>query len=474
MHSKNLLVVLISTVLSFGVTAQSSVKFETINTEWLTGDQPKLLTMMANTPTAREGLIGTGRDATTILGGWHAQAVGQYSDFIYVAFSDGKLLEPKVLAEKKDQSDTYAKLWVYNTKTKEGQLVDLEKGYPHPCSIQVTGKYLTIAIEAAYGTNQEIGIERIQRSMIQIYDLEKDPYCSVEVSRIVQDNMNCGGAGIAFNPQTKTWFMLADQDYKEYKDAKVALYKTKSEDINSWIKEPIAYYQRFGSGAGMNLITASDNSIWGLYYDTNDSELPSFSQWMMSGDEVKLFKLVEPNGTPVAQRQIYSQIVTLESPKLKTAGELLADRPGMRFGAGIRMEGGQLELITCQRNMSDVFNINRSVLKVGERTQVVFTNLSRSRGEMICSSLSNTSQSEKVQKLQTESWNGVFQPPVKADLNYMAISKKSFGSLSVPKMSDAFEGQSSAPLVLFYLEGNDPVGGKMVEFKTRKNTDKKL
>lgn len=442
-----------------------------VGIDWLTGTQPKLLSAMANAAGTKEELNGSSLSVGTLLGGWHAQAVGQYGDYIYVAFSDGKLVEKETVMTKKDQANAVSKLWIYNTKTKQGQMKELEKGYPHPCSIQVTGKYLAIVVEAAYGTNQSVGIERLEQSMVQVFDLEKDPNCSVEAARIVQDGMNSGGAGLTYSPAAKCWYMLVDQDDE---NKRVVIYKTANENINSWIKEPIAKYRRYGSGAGLNLITASDNSIWGLYYDTNDDDLPSFSQWMMSADEVKLFKLIEPNGTPVQERVIYSQIVNIESPKLKSAGELLANRPGMRFGAGFRNEGGKFELITCQRNMNDVFNISRTPLEMKSNTQVMFTNLSRARGEINCSSTSNPSQNTKIQNVQTESWNGVFQSPIKGDVNFMAISAKSFGKLSVPKWTDALEQTSSAPLVFFYLEGDSNISGKMVEFTAKPNTDKKL
>ncbi|GAB4232229.1 MAG: hypothetical protein Tsb0034_04870 [Ekhidna sp.] len=468
MNYRNALI--ISLTFLFNITiAQEPAK---VDIDLLKGDQPKLLSMMASTSGAYEQLNGSSLNVGTLLGGWHAQAVGQYKEYVYVAFSDGKLLDAKTIQTKKDQSTGFSKMWIYNTKTQQGKLVNLESGYPHPCSIQVTGRYLAVVVEAAYGTNQEIGIERQEKSVVLIYDLEKDPNCGVEAGRIVQDGMNSGGAGLAYSPQAKCWYMLVDQDVKSNKG--VVIYKTKDSNINSWQKEPIAKYRRFGSGAGLNLVTASDNSIWGLYYDAAHDGLPTFSQWEVSADEVKLFKLIEPNGTPVAERVVYSQIVNISSPKLKTAGELLADRPGMRFGAGLRIEGGNMELLMCQRNMDKVFNISRTPIKPGNRTQVFFTNLSQSRGELGVVSTSNSSQTAKVQRMQTESWNGVFQSPVKCDLNYMPLSLKSFGSLSKPKWSDALDATSSAPLVLFYLEGSGSITGKKIEFSAQKITDKKI
>ena len=93
---------------------------------------------MANSPVSREELNGTSLSLGTLLGGWHAQAIGQYGDYVYVAFSDGKLLDAKTITTKKDQAEVFAKLWIYNIKTKESQLKELVKGYAHPCSIQVT------------------------------------------------------------------------------------------------------------------------------------------------------------------------------------------------------------------------------------------------------------------------------------------------------------------------------------------------
>lgn len=452
-----------------------------IKIEWLTGTQPKLLSAMANTKAGRETLIGdSGLNLKTIIGGWHAQAVGQYKDFIYVGFSDGKLWSDKIPMKEKNPSNYAGKLWVYNTKTKESKLVDLEKGYPHPCSIQVTGKYLTIAIEAEYGLSQAaLGTERVKRSMALIFDLEKDPNCSVEVGRVVQPTMNSGGAGLTYSPAKKCWYMLMDQDYEK---GKVALYKTSNQQLNTWGKTPIAYYPRFGSGAGLNLITATDNTIWGMWYDSSHENLPNYRKAEMAGDEVTLFKLIEKDGIPVAKREIYSQMVNIESPRIESAGELLAARPGMRFGASFRNEGGKIEVLTCQRNMDDEFNINRTIISEGSRTQVMFVNLSASQGEIYCSSLKDNSQNYKIKKLPSEWWNESLTSPVKGDVNYLPATTSSakslfsggFSKASVPKWTDGVNLETKAPLVLFYLEGEDAVTGKAIEFKANKKADSKL
>ncbi len=464
MKTRNLFVGILS-LLSTSVLAQGA---EPIDIKWLTGDQPRLLSSMASSPVSQEILNGTSLSVGTILGGWHAQAVGQYGDYIYVAFSDGKLLDAKTLATKKEQANSFGRLWIYNTKTKEGKLKDLVKGYAHPCSIQVTGKYLTITIEAAYGTNQEVGIEREERSMFIIYDLAQDPNCSVEVARVTQDNVNSGGGGLAYSPQAKCWYLFADQDHGDRNERGVVLYKTTNSNINSWQKEPIAKYPRFGTGAGVQLITASDNSIWGLYYDTYGGDLPHFSGMELGADEVRLFKLIEPNGTLVQQREVFSQVVGIGEPSLKTAGELLANRPGMRFGAGIRNEGGKLELLTCQRNMVNEFKINRTPLQGGDQSQVMFVNFAKARGEIKVSSVSNPSQNASAQKMINESWKGFLPSPVRADVNSMTLSKKRF---SLPKWQDAIEQESKAPLVLFYLEGSGT--GKALEFTAQKKMDER-
>ncbi len=442
-----------------------------VDMQWLTGDQPKLLTSMANSPVSQETLNGTSLSVGTLLGGWHAQGVGQYGDYVYVAFSDGKLLDAKTIATQKEQSQVYGKLWIYNTKTNQGELKDLVKGYAHPCSIQVSGKYLTVTIEAAYGTNQEIGIEREEKSMFLIYDLEQDPNCSVEVARITQDDVNSAGAGLAFSPQKKCWYLFADQDYKDPNKRGVVIYKTANENIDSWQKEPIAKYPRLGTGAGVSLITASDNSIWGLFYDKSKAPLPHFSGMELGADEVKLFKLIEPNGTLVQSRDVYSQVVAISNPSVKTAGELLANEPGMRFGATIRNEGGNLELLTCQRNMTSNFKINRTRLELGDRSQIKFVNFAKARGEIKISSVSSPSQSTKAQKMINQGWNGFLPSPIKADVNYMTL-KKSFRSL--PKWQDAVDKQTSAPLVLFYLEGGGDVKGSVQEFVASKHTDERI
>jgi hypothetical protein len=470
MKTRIILLVGILSMARLAAFAQTASPTKIIDAEWLKGDRPKLLSAMANSPVVHEELSGSSLSLGTLLGGWHAQAVGQYGDFIYVAFSDGKLLDPKAAATKQDQLDAFGKLWIYNSKTKEGQLKELPKGYAHPCSIQITGKYMTIAIEAAYGTNQMAGIERNERSMIQIYDLEKDPKCSVEVSRIVQDNMNCGGAGLAYSPTMKCWYLFADQDFS---NGRSAIYRTENANLDSWRKEPIGYYPRFGAGTGTSLITASDNSIWGLFCDTSDDNLPSFSNLMLGGNMVKLFKVIEADGTLVQQREVISQIVSIGAPLLKSAGELLANRPGMRFGAGIRLEGDKMELLMCQRNMNSAFKVDRTQLAAGDRTQVMFVNFAKARGEINVSSQSNASQTNKIQNAQTESWNGVFQSPVKADIKYMPISLKAIGGLNAPKWTDALVANSSAPLVLYYIEGEGAVKAQMLEFYASKQTDSK-
>lgn len=448
-------------------------KIEKIPLEWLSGDQPKLLSFMANSASSRENLNGDSRNLTAIAGGWHAQAVGQYKEYVYVAFSDGNLGKGKVAVGSKEPT---GKLWIYNTRTKQSQLKELEKGYPHPCGIQVTGKYLTITTEAEYGVSQAaLGTKRAEQSLVQIFDLEKDPNCSVEVGRITQNNTNSGGAGLTYSPQMKCWYMLVDQDNA---NGKVVVYKTANENINSWQKEPIAQYRRFGSGAGLNLITASDNSIWGLYYESAEFENHSFANYDIAEDVVRLFKVINPDGSPVQKRDVYAQTVSIGSPRVKGAGELLANRPGMRFGAGLRYENGKLELLTCQRNMDNEFKIDRTKIEDGARSQVVFMNLAKAKGEFTGSSISNKTQSFKVQKIQSETWSGVLQPPVKGDLKYFSeksISSGGLGSLkNMTQMTDAFAGQSGAPLVLFYLEGMSEIKGQMLEFNAKKSSDKKM
>lgn len=465
---KRLFLIILSPFLGSLLFSQAPV-ISKVDMELLSGDSPALLTAMASSPSSREALNGTSINIGTIIGGWHAQAVGQYKNYVYVAFSTGDRTGRKVPGTK-DKSYP-AKLWIYNTKTGKGKIQELIKGYEHPCSIQITGKYLTIAIEAEYGLSQAaLGTEREARSMALIFDLEQDPECSVEVGRVVQDGVNSGGAGLTYNPQTKCWYMLVDQDSG---DGKVVVYKTKDQNINSWIKEPIAKYRRFGSGAGLNLITASDNSIWGLYYDVSD-DLPGLSKWEISGDEVFLFKVIDPDGTPVPQRAVYSQIVNIGAPRIKQAGELLADRPGMRFGASLRHENGQLEILTCQRNMDDKFYISRTPIVSKEQTKVMFVNFARTKGEIKCSSLSDKSQNFSNQSLQTESWSRVLSSPIKCDLNYLPISANSLKSLSVPKWTDLSEYETKAPLALLYMEGTDEVTGQIREFYPKKRTDKVL
>ncbi|SNT37828.1 hypothetical protein SAMN05421640_3637 [Ekhidna lutea] len=452
----------------------AQVKISKVPIEWLAGEQPKLLSAMANSPSSREQLAGNSRSLTSLAGGWHAQAISQYKDYVYVAFSDGTKGKGDLAVGEKNPA---GKLWIYNIKTKESKIIDLEKGYAHPCSIQITGNYLAITTEAEYGVSQGLGVERERRSLIQIFDLSKDPNCSVEVGRISQDDTNSGGGGLTYSPVNKCWYMLVDM----LNHKKVALYKTTDEKLDSWQKEPVAYYKRYGTGAGLNLITASDNSIWGLYYGNSELHGKNLENFDIASDHVRLFKIMNPDGKTVAQRDVYKQIVNVSSPRVKGAGELLADRPGMRFGASLRYEGSNLELLVCQRNMNEIFNIDRVPLKEGNRSQVMFANLAKAKGEIYASSVSNASQSFHLKKNQSESESVILQSPIKGDVNYFSeksVSSSGFGGLKSLKKAvewtDALEAQSNAPLVFFYLEGLTDINAQMIEFKAEKETDTKL
>ena len=456
MKRKNLVSTLFTILgLSLCIDGFSQIEIQKVPLNLLTGEQPKLLSAIANSPSARESLEGNSLSLTAIAGGWHAQAISQYKDYVYVAFSDGTKGKGDLAVGDKDPA---GKLWIYNTKTKQSQVKDLEKGYAHPCSIQITGNYLTITTEAEYGISQAgLGTKRDARSLIQIFDLAKDPNCSIEVGRIAQDNTNSGGAGLTYSPINKCWYMLVDQDNQ---DNKVVIYKTADDRMDSWQKEPIARYRRFGSGAGLNLITASDNSIWGLFFDNDELHAPGLSNYDIVNDHVRLFKLLDENGKLVEKRDVYKQTVNISSPRVKGAGELLADRPSMRFGASLRNENGNLEVIICQRNMNKAFNIDRIPLKTGDRTQVMFANLAKAKGEINCSSVSNPSQTFNLKKNQSESESVILQSPVKGDMNYFSeknVTSSGFSGLSsikkVAEWTDALEAQSNAPLVFFYLSG---------------------
>lgn len=456
-------------VLFIFLTIDGISQASTIDAKLLQGDQPELLIAMASSQATLEELSGSSMNIGEIVGGWHAQAVGQYKDFIYVAFSNGDPTAGKISNSKSGKYPS--KLWIYNTKTKQGTMKELEEGYAHPCSIQITGKYLTIALEAEYGLSQAaLGNERDSRSLALVFDLEKDPNCNIEVGRIAQDNFNSGGAGLTYSPAMKCWYMLVDQDGD---NGGVALYKSKSEALDTWDSTPIARYRRFGSGAGVNLITASDQSIWGLYFDVAE-DLPDLSAFEISGDKVFLFKLIDANGVPVADRIVYSQVVNIGAPRLKQAGELLANRPGMRFGASLRNENGKLEVLTCQRNMADKFYISRTPLVFKPQSQIFFVNLARTKGQIKGTSMSDASQTFSYQGLQTQSSMKVLPLPVKCDLSYLKVSTSSFRSLSAPSWSESGTFQTKAPLTLLYLEGTSSVSGNMREFLPKKFQDKML
>jgi hypothetical protein len=460
---------------TYSLTGFGQTEIEKVPLKWLSGDQPKLLSAMANSPSIREQLDGNSLNLAALVGGWHAQAISQYKDYIYVAFSDGTIGKGDVALGDKNPA---GKLWIYNTKTKESQIKDMEKGYAHPCSIQITGNYLTITTEAEYGISQAgLGTEREARSLIQIFDLAKDPNCSVEVGRISQDATNSGGAGLTYSAKNKCWYMLVDQDNAA---RKVVVYKTANENLDSWQKEPIAKYVRFGSGAGLNLITASDNSIWGLFFDNEELHGPGLANYDIVADFVSLFMIIDSDGKLVEKRNVYKQFVNISSPRVKGVGELMADRPSMRFGASMTLNNGKMELLSCQRNMNKAFNINRISIQEGDRSQVMFANLAKAKGEMYCSSLSNASQSHHLKKNQAESESVILQSPVKGDVNYFSeqsVSSSGFGGLKSLKKAtewtDALDAQSSAPLVFFFLEGLTDIKAQMMEFNAKKMSDSK-
>ena len=267
-------------------------------------------------------------------------------------------------------------LWIYNGDSKESSHFTLPDGYGHPCSIQIVRHYMIVAVEAPYVSDREY------KSLILIYDIQ-NPDSPAEIQRITQADANCGGAGLAYHPGVKKWFILADQDTEDEADACVVVYQ--GESLTDWDTTPIAKYKRFGSGAGLNLFTSSDNTVWGLYYSDTDKGLPGSNSavenaaggaaagagagalagvWLgplgmvggaligaglsqfvntyeMVADAVSLFKLIDENGDPVSERKVFNQITSIGSPQFNiknpvqdvALGQLLNARPGMRFGA---------------------------------------------------------------------------------------------------------------------------------------------
>lgn len=391
----------------------------------LTGRQPKLLSMMAACEKRREGLNGdwweglAEDDPRT-----HAQAVAQYRDTMYVAFS---------------QLSGPGQLWLYNRANGQNVLRTdiLPDRHSHPCSMQVVDHYLIVAVESAYPPQEE---PRPEFSAAVIYDLAADPMQPVEVGRIRQPDCNCGGAGLAFHPKTNRWFVLADQDSRG--GGATRLYRSESASVASFSGPPLKVYpRRFGSGAGNNLITASDGSIWALYYEDTTDHLPTYMGWNMTADVVHLWKLVDADGTPVEDFNDRVQYTSVGAPQLGDAGLFLNNRPGMRFGASLRQEDGRLELLTCQRNMRSTFNIDRVLLEEGKGA-LMFVNFGLFESEVYCSSGGVTRHSGHVPLSQ--SWiTTMDRRKIHANVNHNA------GFTWV----DDWDGDTTAPLTLIVTKG---------------------
>lgn len=394
--------------------------------DWLTGSQPVLLSMMASCQKQREGLSGdwwegfAKDDVRT-----HAQAIGQYRAVIYVAFSE--------LSGR-------GQLWIYNTGSGQNSLRRdvLPPSRPHPCSIQIVDHYMIVAVESAYPSSQD---PRPEFSTIAIYDLEPNPMEPALLTQIPQNDCNCGGAGLAYHPRTNRWYILADQDKRI--GGGTRLYRSDNADVRSFSMAPIKVYnERFGSGAGINLITATDGSIWALYYEDSKDHMPSHMGWTMLADVVRLWKLVDPDGTPVPSFSEHrKQYTNIGSPQLGDAGLFLNNRPGMRFGASLRNEFGPLELLTCQRNMTATFNIDRVRLESG-KTSVMLVNYGAFEAEVYCTTGGTTLHSGHL--AVSQSWeatmdNGPINAKIKHNSGFHWV--------------DDWESKTTAPLTLYVVKG---------------------
>lgn len=395
-----------------------------INISQLVAPHHELLYKMAGGEKKREILNGNRLSGLYLAGGFHAQAIGQYSNFVYVAFSESELAKG-------------ATLWIYDLDNHSSTKFDLPSEYPHPCCIQVVGTHLVVTVEAAYGTLQTTElVKRKKKSAIVIYNLLNSPLKPVEVTRINQDDTNSGGAGLTFNPQTQRWYIFADQD----DHGRMVIYRSKTDQLNEWESTPIKSYKRFGSGAGLNLITASDNSIWGLYYEDSSDVAPDFAAWDMTADVVRLFKILSPDGEPVQQLTVNEQITNVGSPKIKKIGEMLAARPSMRFGASLRNEKGVLELLTCQRNMEPNFKLDRVDLMRTEAT-AMFVNFGGFVAEMYASSTGHNRHSGHL--ALTESWNTTLPRSIEFKVKHNAGG---------PWIDD-LAGRTEAPFTLLTISG---------------------
>lgn len=113
----------------------------------------------------------------------------------------------------------------------------------------------------------------------------------------------------------------------------------------------------------------------------------------------------------------------------------------MRFGATLRSENGQLELLTCQRNMKSTFNVDRTRLEDG-KCSVMFVCFGTFEAEIYCSIGGPARHSGHLP--MSQSWGVTMdRASIHADINHNA------GFTWV----DDWEGDTTAPLTLFVVKG---------------------
>ena len=496
----------------------------------LSGNSPKFLHAMASGERRSEVISLDSVLSVGAQDGYHVQAIAQYKHYLYITesngitiaeantlgFGEGVAYTSTTLSEdmksviKTAYESKQAPLYIYNQNNKEQYTIYLPKGYAHSCSLQIVENYMVVTVEAQYGALEELfKVPRFKKAQILIYSLD-EPTAPKLIHQFEMNARNSGGAGLTFHPDEKRWYLLVDQDNGEQEGC-IALYKSKGSSITDWDDMPqaIAKYSRYGSGAGLNLITASDKSIWGLYYDTVkpdtiDSEvkygIPSETAgdfaMVPNGDIVRLFKLVDSNGMIIHEREVFDQVINLQAPLFKySISEMLVNRPSMRFGASLRVENNIMELLICQRDIDSEFRIERISIKPEDlnNTLVRFVNFSETDNELWVTNKDHQSgdKTEFSYKYAgylylRKSTRLRYATPIKADIKYSAdvLSRETVSNvwtlLTTPidelsKAVDEFRWENigtyhnlSSPLLLIYTTGIQNPKSHMVKFTTQK------
>lgn len=335
----------------------------------LNGSQPRLLKLMKADRDRgnrveyeidiRSGIKEIWNMFRTAIEGCHVQGIGRYRDNIYIALSQ----------EEEGQ------LYIHNGKEKKVYKTSLNttkgksKEEGHPSSLQISGNYLIVTVEGDYGTREKLPEalhERQYGSEMQIYSLLSDPNTPKLICRIRQDNVNSGGAGLAYHTGINRWFVLAEKDPKNGAST-MCLYKSDSEtlsDKSTWETIPTGW-DSLGTGAGTCLISASDHSIWALYFEHNERDSKYY-------DVVKLYQVLDSNGDLVQSRDVKSEEV--DSVGVQT--DLITDGPpSMRWGASLSIVDMKPYLYVAERNIGLDFLYDEVTIATPPRIHLSISNL---------------------------------------------------------------------------------------------------